>query len=723
MTNIFRAFFGISLSLQMVIATLLAIFTGLFLGEYCHVFASWGDAYIMILKITTIPYLICALIHGIGKLSSAMAKSILQKGIFFIGCTWTINILVIYFVLSLFPTSAGIPFSSYSTIAPSQLNFAELLIPDNVFHALSHNVVPAVVVFGLIVGIAMMHIKDKGPMMAILETLVDAFTRITGGIARITPIGTFLIVAYQVGTIELSTVKQLSTYLILYITGTSLVVFWIFPKVLNLLTGIAARRWIKELFPILLLAYTTNVVIVTLPFIIELIKKEVASFYHQDSKIRDQIQGIVSIIFNLPLGSFFITIFIFFIACFYHIPLTGGNQIQLFLTTFLTSLGAVGLGSAINSLNFILDTLGLPLDAIDLYLTTLPFTAGFQATVSVMEITTLSFLIALGCHNLIKWKWSILVKGVCFIVLPLLILGGIFRVFNPFPIISNPYVSISNIQLNPPIKTVIYRPGSELPPPRSGETLQRVLQSGILRVGYNPHVVPFCFENNFKNLAGYDVAFAYALAKDLGCSLEFVPLSFENLAEEIKAGLYDIGMSDVSITEERLRKIAFTDPYIDSRIVFVMRKKFSQEISSIDDILSSPEIKVSVLKGTSYETIARSLFPLERIIPVKDYDEFAKKYPNNVLILGELQAIAWSLGYPNFTVVIPSKPVGQETLAYAISQDAERFLAFLNVWLKLKKNDQFTKHQYNLWILGKTDSVTPKEPRWSLIQNVFHWAP
>lgn len=109
MTNIFRAFFGMSLSLQMGIATVCGVFFGLFLGEYCQIFGPWSNAYVMILKVTTIPYLICAVIHGIGRLAITTAKNILQKGLIFIGSAWTINILMIYFAVFL----SSIPRNSF----------------------------------------------------------------------------------------------------------------------------------------------------------------------------------------------------------------------------------------------------------------------------------------------------------------------------------------------------------------------------------------------------------------------------------------------------------------------------------------------------------------------------------------------------------------------------------------------------------------------------------
>lgn len=714
-------FFRLSLATQMAIATFLGIICGLFFGDYCTIFAPWGTAYVMILKITTIPYLICAIIHGIGRLASTTAKEILQKGLIFIGSAWAINISMIYLTVFLFPKSQGIPYSSYSATLPAPLDFASLLIPDNIFYALSNNIVPAVVVFGLLIGISLMHMKEKQPMMAILETLVDSLTRITHWVSRITPIGTFLIIAYQVGTIQLFVVKQVGTYLVLYILTCCVLVFWIFPRLISMLSDIPANRWIKVLVPILLLAYTTNVVIVTLPFIIELIKKEIESVYHKDGRVQDQIQGIVSIVFNLPLGSLFIAVFVFFIALFYHFPLGVGGQIQLFLTTFLTSLGAVGLGSWINSLNFLLDSLGLPLDAIDLYLTTLPFTAGFQSMVSAIEISSISLLTTLACHDLIKFRWHKLIRNGALTAAPILVISLAIKIFNPFPSIANPVKSICDIGVDTPVKVTVYKLTDELPPPRSGDVFDRILRTRTLRVGYNIEAIPFCFENTNGNMAGYDVAFAYMLAKDLGCNLEMIPMTFGTISQDLEEGYFDIGMSGISITENRLKNLCFTDSYIDSQIVFVMRKKFSKQFTSIEAILNHPSVKVAVLRGSSYETLARNIFPENQIVVVESYDDYAQYYPHSILIRGEPQAISWSLRYPNFTVVAPNPTIGKDSLAYPVKIGAERFVCFLNQWLKLKKNEDFTQNQYNLWVLGKTETIIPQEPRWSLIRDVFHW--
>jgi Na+/H+-dicarboxylate symporter len=282
-------FFKISLAFQMAIATVLGILCGLFFGDYCQVFAPYTSAYIMLLKITAVPYLIGAIMHGVGQLSITQAKMILKKGIMFIGLAWLINITMIYLTYFAFPVPKTTQLGGYVSGNIPPINFAELLIPDNIFNDLTNNIIPAIVIFSLLIGIALMHLKEKTTIMSSLHSMVDVLTRITAWIARITPFGTFIIIAYQAGTIQFSMIKQVSTYIILYILCISIIVFWIFPRFTSMLTHIPSYKWLQQLFPILLLAYTTNVVIVCLPYIIELLRKETLAIDPFDEKAQNQI--------------------------------------------------------------------------------------------------------------------------------------------------------------------------------------------------------------------------------------------------------------------------------------------------------------------------------------------------------------------------------------------------------------------------------------------------
>lgn len=712
--------FKISLAFQMAIATVFGILFGLFLGDLCDVFAAYASAYIKLLKVTAIPYLIGAIIHGVGQLSSSQGKLIVKRGVFFISLAWSINILMIYAVSNLFPRSSNSQTSGYISSDTPQLNFAELLIPDNIFYDLTNNIVPAIVIFSLLIGIALIHLKEKDVIMNGLQNLVSALTRITAWIARITPIGTFLIIANQVGTIQLSTVKQVSTYVILYLLGTCSIVFWVFPRLTSMLTSIPAYKWLQQTLPILVLAYTTNVVIVCLPYIIELLKKETAIIDPTDEKAQTQIQGTVSVVFNLPLGALFITLFVFFVSIFYGLPLGFSSQVELFITTFLTNLGSVGLGSWINSLTFILNSLGLPINAINLYLTTLPFTSGFQSMLSAMQITSLSLFITLSCRNMLLFKWKRIVGKTLSTLLPMILVFFAVKSFNPLPTIKNEAKSIYELTITSTIPVKIHKsiPLSNF---FEGDAFDHILATKTLRVGYYPHVAPFCFYNVSNDLVGYDIAFAYELAYDLGCKLELIPLNYNHVISDIKEKKYDIAMSALTMNEKRLRNLSFTKSYLDARLILITEEKMRKRFSSLEKILNNSDLKIAVLKGSSYEQIAHEIFPLDKMIYLDHFEEFTLKGKQAALLWEEQQALAWTLKHRNYRIVIPNPAIGIDTLGYAINADSPKFLNYLNQWLELKTNQGFAENQYNLWVKGKTEIAAPQEKRWSIVRDVLHW--
>lgn len=711
----------------MALATLLGICVGLFFGERCSFFQPYTAAYVMILKITAIPYLIVAIIHGIGLLTRAQAMQILKKGSIFIALALFLNVCIIYLINWTYPAGDGPRHIGYVLKEIPSLNFAEILIPENIFYSLSNNVIPAVVVFCILIGISLMYLADKQHMMSGLQTLLDALTKVTSWIARITPIGTFIIMANQVGTIQVSTIKQMSTYIILYILGTSIVTFWIAPRLASMLTPMKTFTWIKNLIPVLVLAYTTTMTIVALPYIINIIRREVQMLYPKDENVQSQIQGTVSVIFNLPLGSIFTAAFVFFMAVFFSMPLTFLEQIKLLLTTFLTSLGAVGLGSWINSLTFILDALGLPIDAVDLYLAVVPFTAGFQSLVSVMLIATIAFLIMLAGRGLLTLNWKKLTFGTAFTALPVLLIFGAIKLYNPLPAIKNESKTIYDLEIESDATVRVYtkkKPEKFPEPPETkGPTLQRIFQTKKLRIGYDPNAAPFCFLNKHKKLVGFDVAYAYQLAYDLGCDqIEFIPITYGKLGEQLKDNIFDIAMSAISISEERLKSMCFPEPILEAKIVFVTKDKHRNKISTLKAVKEQRHLKIAALINTAYEGIAYENFPHHEIILLESYEEFDKKNPPaDILIWDEQEAIAWTTAHQQFHVVYPKPNLGKETLGYPVRFGDPEFLCYLNSWLTLKANVGFKEEQYDLWIRGRTQAAAPPEPRWSFMDNVLHW--
>ena len=74
-------------------------------------------------------------------------------------------------------------------------------------------------------------------------------------------------------------------------------------------------------------------------------------------------------------------------------------------------------------------------------------------------------------------------------------------------------------------------------PPTIGADIERIQQSGVLRVGYNAAALPFSYFNDKGDLVGYDVAFAYDLARSLNVAVRFVPFEFPGLERDLRRAL------------------------------------------------------------------------------------------------------------------------------------------------------------------------------------------
>ena len=698
----------------MLIATVLGILTGLFFGERCSIFASSASAYIMILKVTAVPYLICAIIHGIGQLLSSQAKMILKKGIIFILSFWVINILIACIASTLFPESKGsnlIPFFNSST---SPLNLAELLIPANIFYNLSNNIVPPIVIFSVAIGIALMQIKDKLSMMQVLETLLGVLTKITIWISRITPIGTFLIITNKVGTIQFSEMQQVSSYIILYCASILLVVFWICPKIISTLTAIPAIRWIRELLPGLILAYTTSMVIVCLPYIIEVVRRETEHFFPKDEKLQNQVQGVVSIIFNLPLGSLFLGLFLLFIGHYYGLHLTIFQQAESFLSLALVSLGAVGVGAWVNNLTFILDVLDLPLDAINLYLIALPFTSGFQSMASFMEISVISLLITFSCRDLLFFRLKKVLKSIALIIAPLAFAFIFLIRWNPFPIIERTTKSIYDLPLDKPlIESSLANAGTQ-----PNDLFGRMLGSGVIRIGTTFSTPPFTFVNHLEQPAGFDIEMAYELAQNLGLEVQIEQMDARELENALQDGKIDIAMSAIKVTEKRLSESIFTSPYHFSRVILLMQEQEKTGFANLEEIRKTSELTIGLIPGTAFQDLAKKLFPEAKFIEASS-PELCFENRANAVLWTEEEAISWLMKHPSYTITSSALNLGILPISYALQSENFRFLNYLQGWLDLKQKQGYVEDLVEKWLYAKTLSKESLQKRWSILDNLI----
>lgn len=94
---------------------------------------------------------------------------------------------------------------------------------------------------------------------------------------------------------------------------------------------------------------------------------------------------------------------------------------------------------------------------------------------------------------------------------------------------------------------------------------------GKLVMATNAAFEPYEYIDNEK-IVGIDVDMAQAVCDILGYDLEVSDMEFDSIITAVQSGKADIGVAGMTVTEERLKNIDFTDPYTTATQVIIVRK-------------------------------------------------------------------------------------------------------------------------------------------------------
>jgi Na+/H+-dicarboxylate symporter len=248
-----RGIGAISLPGWVLLGALAGAVAGVVFGERAAILEPVGSAYAMMLQISVYPYLLSALLYGLGRLTPAMARRLFRAswGVYLF--MWCLTFAGIW-LLALAIPAPPLPSVLTPDTVHGEADILERLIPANLFDALGRNYVPAVVVFAIIYGIAIQKVERKSALFEVLEAVQVASVTIWGWIVRFAPIGVFALFASAAGTIEPARLSGLLLYVGLLLIGTLLLAFVVLPAALAALVPVGHREILKELQPAMTVA-------------------------------------------------------------------------------------------------------------------------------------------------------------------------------------------------------------------------------------------------------------------------------------------------------------------------------------------------------------------------------------------------------------------------------------------------------------------------------------
>jgi Na+/H+-dicarboxylate symporter/ABC-type amino acid transport substrate-binding protein len=709
----------ISLSGLILIAFLLGVGAGLFFGESAAVLQIMGRVFFQLLQMTILPYITFSLIANLGALSPATAKAITARTGWVLSLSW---VLVLFLVLAgsfALPELESASFFSTSDVTPPEsVDLLGLFIPSNPFRALSNNFVPAVVLFSIALGVALMGIGGKEPVLDQLQVIAKALARISGTVAKLTPLGVFGVTASAAGTLTLEDLGRIEAYLILLVGMALLLVFWIFPMVLSLLTGFRYRDILGRLSDALIVAFSADSLFIALPLISEAAACLVKGSQQEGHEETQSFDVVLPVIFSFPhAGKLLLLLFLVFAAWFSGSPLAAAK----FPTFALAGLFSL-FGSSSAAILFLLDFLRIPTDLFQLNLVTSLVTGRIASACGVMHL----FAVALLSTAALKWTHArsnqLLRLMVGSSVLLFLFLAGTHAYLRSK--LSGVYEKDKVITGMKPIlataPAVVHREG--IANPRDGgerRSLEAIRSAGVLRAGYYRDALPFGYFNSAGDLVGLDVEVAHLLARELGARLEFFPISLETVASQLSQHQIDIAFASIPGNTELFAKVRLVEPHLEVRLGLVVPDHRREEFESVDAIRRMKDVRVGVSAGTYFADKLREAFPNLQVVTLGSTREFFEKKNADVLLTSAEGGSAWTLLYPAYTVVVPTPSKVFQPLSYAVARDNAELGEFLDHWVRLKKADGTIDRLRDHWILGKGAGI--HSTRWSVLRNVLRW--
>lgn len=210
---------------------------------------------------------------------------------------------------------------------------------------------------------------------------------------------------------------------------------------------------------------------------------------------------------------------------------------------------------------------------------------------------------------------------------------------------------------------------------------------------------PWVMKNKQGELIGFEIDIANQLARDMGVKVKFKQYQWNEMIPALNKGEVDIIASGLSITPKRALQVNFSNPYSSSGYSLVSNLSLTKDFTSIKD-LNNEKIFITAVKGTVSADLATKVFPKAKL----DLRKTAKE-ATSAVVNGTVHAFISSSPVPEFvslkhpdSVDLPlKKPLLTTKEAFAVRNNNQEMLNFLNAWIIAHKADGWIDSSHKYW--------------------------
>jgi ABC-type amino acid transport substrate-binding protein len=210
----------------------------------------------------------------------------------------------------------------------------------------------------------------------------------------------------------------------------------------------------------------------------------------------------------------------------------------------------------------------------------------------------------------------------------------------------------------------------------------------MVRIATDAVNLPFEFGAG-TGVQGLDVDIGAEIGKDLGYEVRWVKIPFERIFDILNNGEAELILSAISITPDRKKEFAFSEPYFDSGLTIARR----QDKPEIKDLASLAGKKVGVQNGTTGNKFMDTQKTAANVTLVKfqtlDDALGALNRTEIEAVVGDEPILTYSI-YKSFANLVPTGAhLTEEQYAVVVRKGEKELLAKVNETIsRLKKSGE-----------------------------------
>lgn len=135
-----------------------------------------------------------------------------------------------------------------------------------------------------------------------------------------------------------------------------------------------------------------------------------------------------------------------------------------------------------------------------------------------------------------------------------------------------------------------------------------------LRIAFDVPYEPFEYKDENGDLTGFEVDLAAAMCEEMQANCEFVIQAWDGMIPGLVARKFDLIMSSMSITEERAKRVLFSEPYYITPGGWFGPEGFDTDVTDMDAMKGKT---VGVQRGTTMDTFVTE--EMGNVVTIKRY--------------------------------------------------------------------------------------------------------